>query len=457
MLFDDEDLEDLNFLKDYAKLINEIYEILSPYYFDKSRVDVYKGAIEKLFFDIKDQMIVIDQTLPSITLNISYLQSTINEYSNRLEEFVKNNTSAESLLLNTLKNIYSFSRIFLLEENPSSLSLFSVKLSKQQSFHNFISKINSSIKLLSDEKQSSPKEIFAQISEIEDRLSLLDSKVNYNGKRIEDEIDSFLKKNKNEFSSEAELLLLNLKEDFINIDNELKNDISSGVENLKSELNTQIQELKTFAKDVHSYKSVVSQSTVIEVSQYYSQKAKEEKKVYYTVTIFSLLIITFSITLAWFSLSKYYNNYVNPKGLKDTITGLTPTEVEWVQQAAFLYLSLRLVISVLLFLTIIYTGRIAYRAYLHWRHSENTYLKLSSLNPFISDLPEDIRTQIRLNLIPDFFGKDAGNFDSVSESFKDLPTNVSALAAKAIEQVGNNLNGKSNTEKNDKKAEDPSK
>ncbi|MDC4908985.1 hypothetical protein NQ998_18315 [Acinetobacter baumannii] len=68
-------------------------------------------------------------------------------------------------------------------------------------------------------------------------------------------------------------------------------------------------------------------------------------------------------------------------------------------------------------------------------------------------MPIDDITQIRKNLIPDFFGKDAGNIDSNNESFKDLPSNVSALAAKAIEQVGNNIGTKSTTEKNDKKSE----
>jgi hypothetical protein len=458
MLFSKEDIENLNYLKDYAVFFNHIYDFLSPVYFNKNKVDVYKGAIEKLFFDIKDQVILIDQTIPSIHVNNTYLLSVIKEYNDKLDVIVKDSTTPETLLVKTLKNIYSFSNLFLLQDSSASnLSLFSEKLAKRQGFHSFISRINSAIKLLTDELNLNYNEIIAKISKIEDRLALLDSKTNYTGNRIEEEIDVFLKKNKDDFSSEAKSLLLKLKEDFNKINNELDDDISTKVASLKTELNNQMSELNTFAKDIHSYKSVVSQSTVMEVSKYYSQKANEEKKVYYTVTIFSLLLIAFSITLAWLSLSKYYNNYVDPKGLKETIKGLNPTEVEWVQQAAFLYLSLRLVISILLFLTIIYTGRIAYRAYLHWRHSENTHLKLSALNPFIADLSENVRTKIRLDLIPDFFGKDAGNFDSVSENFKDLPTNVSTLAAKAIEQVSNNLSGKDNTEKNDKDSEDKTK
>ena len=114
---------------------------------------------------------------------------------------------------------------------------------------------------------------------------------------------------------------------------------------------------------------------------------------------------------------------------------------------------MRLVISILLFLSLIYTSRIAYRSYIHWRHSENMHLKLASLRPFINHLNEEERSKIHKDLIPDYFGKDAGVIDnSISEKFNDLPANISAIAIKAIEQIsagGNNLNKTESSSKKD--------
>ncbi|WON80805.1 hypothetical protein OK024_03200 [Acinetobacter sp. UGAL515B_02] len=154
------------------------------------------------------------------------------------------------------------------------------------------------------------------------------------------------------------------------------------------------------------------------------------------MTLLSLVIILIAVGLAWFGLSNYYTNYVDPTGFMKSSKDLTVDQFKLTQTYAFNYLILRLVISALLFLTIIYTSRIAYRAYIHWRHSENMHLKLSSLRPFINQLQKDERNQIHKDLIPDYFGKDAGMVDGVSEKFKDLPANVSALAIKAIEQIG---------------------
>ncbi|MDC4685463.1 hypothetical protein NQ809_17140, partial [Acinetobacter baumannii] len=122
------------------------------------------------------------------------------------------------------------------------------------------------------------------------------------------------------------------------------------------------------------------------------------------------------------------------------------------QNNALTYLVLRLALSILLFSTIIYTSRVAYRAYIHMRHSENMRLKLATLRPFINQLEEEERNQVHKDLVPDYFGKDAGLVDSQGERFKDLPTNISAVAMKAIEQISGSSNS-SGTEKNGKKPE----
>jgi hypothetical protein len=86
------------------------------------------------------------------------------------------------------------------------------------------------------------------------------------------------------------------------------------------------------------------------------------------------------------------------------------------------------------------------------RHSENMMLKLATLRPFINQLDEEDRNQIHKDLVPDYFGKDAGMVDSTNEKFKDLPANVSAVAMKAIEQISGS-GSNSSTEKNGKKSE----
>ncbi|MDC5092467.1 hypothetical protein NRA13_08075, partial [Acinetobacter baumannii] len=95
----------------------------------------------------------------------------------------------------------------------------------------------------------------------------------------------------------------------------------------------------------------------------------------------------------------------------------------------------------------------AYRSYIHWRHCEKKPLKVASLRPFINHLNEEERRKIHKDLIPDYFGKDAGVIDnSTSEKFNDLPANISAIAIKAIEQIslgGNNLNKSENSSKKD--------
>jgi len=289
-----------------------------------------------------------------------------------------------------------------------------------------------------------------RLEELEKKLSVINESIEKFEYNQTEKIDNFIsdarKKVSDEVLSASRNYQLEVEGFFKKVDEEVINK----VEELKGKLTNTENKLSNLGIVVGNYTSIVSVEVENEFSKFYKTKAKEEKTLYYMMTFISFISIITSLRLAWLSLNKYYKSYVDPNGLKETIKGLSSQEIELVHQTAFLYLSLRLLISVLLFLTVIYTGRLAYRSYLHWRHSENTHLKLASLHAFIDDLPLDAKHQIRKELIPDFFGKDAGNIDGTNESFKDLPTNVSALAAKAIEQIGNNIGTKSNTEKNTK-------
>ena len=187
-----------------------------------------------------------------------------------------------------------------------------------------------------------------------------------------------------------------------------------------------------------------------------------EKKTYWRATTFSILLILSSLSLLAWGLIDYYHDYIstssclNNEDFKSCVARLE-TIRDITKKIGISFFIMRFVFSLLLFLTVIYTSRIATRAYSHWRHSENMHLKLSSLEPFITELPKEVRHEIHRELIPDYFGKDAGLVEITNEKFKDLPANVSAVAMKAIEQIsvsGSNSsterNGKSLKVKQDK-------
>lgn len=349
------------------------------------------------------------------------------------------------------RDIYSFIGKLLLG-NIFSLLDFS-QINKQE-FKNKFVKFNiilqRTIAIETDEKN---KERFDLIVENLKSSNFLNIETRFKG--IENKIEE-LENNKNnlindlsknyeiKFVQEMEMYknqVKNLSDNFENSIGIKRKDIDEAVKVITEQLT------QTFG-DLKNYKSIINNKTETEVSKHYAKKANQEKITYWVSTIFSLIIIGISIGLALAGLHEYYASYVDPQGLTRTLKGLTPDKIELTQHNAFLYLILRLILSVLLFLTVIYTSRIAYRAYVHWRHSENMQLKLSSLRPFINLMEKEERIQIHKDLVPDYFGKDAGMVDGVSEKFKDIPTNVSAIAMKAIEQVGG---GKSDKEEKDSK------
>ncbi|EHU1307157.1 hypothetical protein QDT04_15230 [Acinetobacter baumannii] len=454
MLFSPDDLDKLTFLKTYASLIDEAYTLLAPYYFDEAKEKNYSPHIKLLFQELKNQTYVIENAISHINVDKEFLNKFILEYVSGLNKVVTTDNTPHQLLTSTINNIFLFLSSFNVDESPSPLSLHSRVLVRSEDYSRLIGTLRATLDELNNFSLEDLKGIQTKLSDLEERIFLLNAKLRFSDDKIDEAIESFLKKQKKLFVEEAESILVNLKGSIGNINHSLENEIPTEIEGLKTNINNKVNELNSLGINLQSYQNALAVSTEKEFSKFYIKKAKEEKIIYYFMSILSICIIAGSIIIAWCSLDNYYQNYVNPIGLKETLKGLSVTQIEWAQQTAFLYVSLRLVMSILLFLTVIYTSRLAYRSYLHWRHSENTHLKVSTLRPFIGDLPDADKLQIKKDLVPDFFGKDAGNIDSNNESFKDLPANVSALAAKAIEQVGNNISTKSNTGKNGKKPED---
>lgn len=296
---------------------------------------------------------------------------------------------------------------------------------------------------------------------LEDKVeSLLKDKA-HNSVLFENQLNKLVAEQGVLFEERIQKVIKGFASNISGFQDEYEKKLKNNVDALTQKLTTSQGELTTLLGDVNLYKSMVSDKTENEISKYYSAKAKKEKNTYWWSTGLSITIIIVSLITAWCGLSDYYHTFVSidlsPEQCKKfpdikSCAENIKLSREVTEKFGLIYLIMRLIFSVLLFLTVIYTSRIAIRAYSHWRHSESMHLKLASLRPFINQLQENERNQIHKDLVPDYFGKDAGIVETHNEKLKDFPTNMSTVAIKLIEQFplgGSN----SSTEKNNKKPE----
>ncbi|SSP36713.1 Uncharacterised protein [Acinetobacter baumannii] len=332
--------------------------------------------------------------------------------------------------------------------------------------------------------------------DLNDTIVVLEDRLNILSNKFDAFSDEFIRNKENSFNQQKVLLEKEANEVFIKykeflngLRSQYKTDIDTPVMDLKNKLANNKADLDSLLGDVKLYQDKMTNKAVSEMSAHYYEKSKFEKISYFIVTGISALIIIGSVVSAYIGINSYYQQYVstescentnknenkdknsNPKPVKpyeECINDLT-VKRDATQKFAFNYLIFRLSFSVLLFLAVIYASRIAMRAYNHWRQSENMYLKLNTLSPFIGSLDKSVRNDVHLSLVPDYFGKDAGIVESSKDVVKDIPTNISNIAIKAIEQAGSTIGSKlgsdketknsdsaSSTEKNKKKSEDES-
>lgn len=275
--------------------------------------------------------------------------------------------------------------------------------------------------------------------------------------KFKKDVDTFFSDQSIDFEKNVNKNITSYDSIMVEIYNKYKDELVNRVEGLSDQVSNSKNEVDNLDQAIKSYKSTVSRKIQNEISKHYQDKAKMEMWTYWGATFFSILLILGSLGLLAWGLFDYYNDYIstniclNNEEFKSCVTRLE-TIRDITKNIGITFFIMRFSFSLLLFLTVIYTSRIAIRAYSHWRHSENMHLKLSSLEPFITELPEEVRHEIHRELIPDYFGKDAGLVDNSNEKFKDLPTNISAVAMKAIEQISGS-GSNSSTEKNGKKSE----
>lgn len=467
LLFKQVDINSLYLFKEIATLLNSIYiqfvnKNYSSYRHELSGINGELLAVQTvdlhyLFDNIKKNIISIDKEI--ITLYYSeedrsnfkkYINWAVTELVNFHEKMADSKYSKTDAFLNLI-NI-----IFKLFSEFSDFLNFSIV--NREIFDNFINlKIDSD---LSDKKSLnnvSYDNLNNRLIVFENRINELENKTIINSDLFDKAVNNFLKEQKISFDKSIVDTINSFRHRLDSIYNEYTNELVLKVSNLQFSVDNSKNEVDNLDNAIESYKSAVSTKIQNEISKHYQKKATMEMRTYWRATTFSILLILGSLGLLAWGLIDYYYDYISTSSclsnedFKSCVTRLE-TIRDITKNIGISFFVMRFVFSLLLFLTVIYTSRIASRAYSHWRHSENMHLKLSSLEPFITELPKEVRHEIHRDLIPDYFGKDAGLVDTANEKFKDLPANVSAVAIKAIEQLSGS-GSNSSTEKNNKKPE----
>lgn len=467
MLFSNEGKSKLNYFLHVIVNLEQVVNKIAVNYlssdekdlvFNKFRVD-YNGFIE----DLKYNIYYLEELLSN---RINFLDnkhkeeiySLIYDYGEDLNRIFKENELSPPLFLfRFLSYTINFFDLFKSKKEPLNFLLDNNELDV-----GFVRKVNNLISLKEHLNESDLKGIedidrfFSNYNGFDKNLSDISKKYIEIESGFKERIDNFFYNKGADFDKYVNDILLSFNKKLIEVQTPYENEIKTKISDLNSKYEESQSELITLLGNLKSYKNILSDKTQDEISKHYFLKAQSEKRMYWITTITSVVLILSSLGSVGWALYDYYQDYISIT----SCVGKTNVDVclnnlkvlrEASQSFGLTFFIMRFVFSLLLFLTVIYTSRIAIRAYNHWRHSENMHLKLVSLNPFIGNLDKDKRDEIHIGLVPDYFGKDAGVIEFQKDGFKDIPTNVANVAIKALEQAGGTFGGKSNTEKNDKK------
>lgn len=461
MIFSEEELNLLVSLKETAGIINDIEQFIFkdkgihenidleatiPEYQLVSTFQLIKELIEILndFFNKKN---ILNESREQYIENL-------NQGLYKVLDVKENNRTKYNLMLET---ILLFVRNIVFENSES------ITYMESEGYYRRIKKIYDTLmgyindlKNIDSGGASNIGNFFQKYIELDNRLKDFSNKYIVFENEFRSKMDSFFVTKGRDFDKSIDNILLNFNKRLVEVQTPYENEIKTKISHLNGKYEESVNELETLLGNLKSYKNILSDKTQDEISKHYFLKAKSEKRMYWITTITSVVLILTSLGSVGWALYDYYQDYISIT----SCVGKTNVDVclknlkvlrEASQSFGLTFFIMRFVFSLLLFLTVIYTSRIAIRAYNHWRHSENMHLKLVSLNPFIGNLDKEKRDEIHIGLVPDYFGKDAGVIEFQKDGFKDIPTNVANVAIKALEQAGGTFGGKSNTEKNDKK------
>lgn len=458
MIFSNEEINKLFYCSKMAEILNEYYYEITKN-LKTSNGQIVKIKYTSIFEKLKNIIIRIDNFLKKLLgFDLSHEEVVIaKNYFNGFifSSYYKVGQGGSNLdVRDFVWGFYNFISDFfeknnLLKDNKNSDLYIEIDQILTE-LHN----INQSSGITNFEKKDN---LYDRVVLLEDDLKKLTKEVKLNSTQIKETVDGFLLTQEEDFNKKIYDLIEDLKSSLVNINNTYENEIKGKVESLGNAVKKTDKDFQSTYDDYLLLKKMVQAKGEQEVTNHYKNKASWERFTYWFMTTLTFIIIGGAICLATLSLNDYKTKTsINIDEWSQKLKNQPIEKIEKIyelqQKNALIYLILRLVISIFLFSSIIYTSRIAYRAYIHMRHSENMRLKLATLRPFINHLDSNDKKQIHKDLIPDYFGKDAGLVDTANEKFKDLPANVSAVAMKAIEQISGS-GSNSSTEKNGKKSE----
>lgn len=462
MLFTEEDIEHLSYFNSFAEVLNTYYSFIMDNDKIRLKFEFFVGGNKVFFHKFSQSIFLLDSfDIESDSKELEFKNIIKNsEYSLKSNLSMFYSDYSDTIMPDSVVDFTIRTFVFSLKEFFENCKEWADGNDKLILFFDdvdFVSlyedlKSVFSIINLSDKTKS--EDLVNKFIVFDNRLKNLESKYFDIENVVITETNVFIENYKKKFELEIDEIIKTFKEKIYIYQYQYENNLKGEVESLNTQILDTKNSFEAICKDSEDLKKLINLKGEQLVTDHYSNKAKEEKIIYWVATLTTIGIIIFSIFLAMSSLKEYRESTDIPVAslLKD-YNIQTVDRVEQIyniaQRNALIYLILRLIISILIFSSIIYTSRVAYRAYIHMRHSENMMLKLATLRPFINQLKEEDRNQIHKDLVPDFFGKDAGMIDITNEKFKDLPTNVSAVAMKAIEQLSGNGNS-SGTEKNTK-------
>ncbi len=452
MLFTKEDIDKLGFLSNTAELCNTFFEhireeliiILNNIYSD------YK--INEFLNDFKKFLNELDLRLIESKTAVSLVKKNVLHFNDDLK-YVLSDNDVSYLSIRFISCFVNFFRKPLGGMMGGS-SINDMLDYCSQDFRDFYIRLNEISSKYN--KINNKMDVYNSVVILEDKIKKLNFRLEAQEKILKNNVNDSLNPIINKLVRNTNELSDKFKNELLQIQAVSISNLKELVEKLEKDVNDTNNDFRASYKDYDTLKKMINLKGELQVTDHYKKRALWERITYWVMTTGTFAIIILSICLAMKGLDEYKNQTSMPvskliEEYKDQPVDKIEKLYSAAQNHALIYLILRLLFSVLLFSSIIYTSRVAYRAYIHMRHSENMMLKLATLRPFINQLDEAERNQIHKALVPDYFGKDAGMVDGVNERFKDLPANVSAVAMKAIEQIGSG--GGSSEGKNDKKEE----
>ncbi|MDS7943375.1 hypothetical protein RMA95_05570 [Acinetobacter sp. V110_1] len=463
MLFSNEESKHLFFCKKLAEQLENYYPTIISQ-FNVKNGEIIKGNYESIFDSLKTIIFRIENFLKKFigtNLNNNTVQLIRNYFDNFISfsGIIKQEIDDKNVKIYLRSYIWDF-YLFITEffYNKSYVGIFdnAEAHDEVELILNIVDDLNKSYGLDLAKNNVNNNKLYDRVVLLEDEIKRLYKELNISSAQIKETVDGFVLTQQDYFNDQLNSLIDSLRSSLGSVHNKYESEVKGKVENLETLINQTDQDFKSTFNDYNQLKGLVNIKGEMLITDHYKKRAFWERITYWSMTIATFIIIILSICLALNGLNEYKEKTDVPvttliENYKDQPIEKIEKIYSVTQNNALTYLVLRLIFSVLLFSSIIYTSRVAYRAYVHMRHSENMMLKLATLRPFINQLNDDERNQIHKDLVPDYFGKDAGLVDTANEKFKDLPANVSAIAMKAIEQIsggGNSSNSSSNEGKN---------